>query len=99
MTIKNIKRNKILIISVFTLLLIISQIYINSERIINFGKCNNTDFKFIDVNQKIEIKWSKKLNLYGNVSSTSDVIFNSNHPEIIKVNKEGIIYAIRLGMI
>ena len=97
MIIKNIKRKKILIISVFTLLLIISQIYINSERIINFGKYNNSDFKFIDVNRKIEIKSSKKLNLYGNVYSTSDVIFRSNHPEIIKVNNEGIIYAIRPG--
>ena len=77
--------------------MIISHIYINSERIINFCEYNNSDFKFIDVNRKIEINSSKKLNLYGNVSSTSDVIFRSNHPDIIKVNNEGIIYAIRPG--
>ena len=91
-----------LIFPFFTSFLFIISIYKKHKLlyeviIINFGKYNNSDFKFIDDNRKIEIKSSKKLNLYGNVSSKSDVIFSSNHPEIIKVNNEGIIYAIRPG--
>ncbi len=59
---------------------------------------NTPELNFKDSNPiKLEIYNSKRLHLDRRDYPKKNIKFKSNHPEIIKVNKEGEIYAIRPG--
>ena len=78
------------------------EIYNKYIKKINSSSCiciyNKPDLKFNEINPlKLETNYSKHLNLDIINIPLSNIKYKSNHPEIVKVNNEGKITAIRPG--
>ena len=78
------------------------------EYLTAYGQMNNSTFGFhLNENQnqilnnltnlKIDINSSISLNFYGKYNLSSNILYKSNHPNIIEVNNKGIISAKRPG--